>query len=107
MAIFRSINDAISILLTYVEHRVADEIAPIKPSIKDEYNDQFEKAIEVAQHYLKQWVPKKKIANLLNESGFKTRTGKKWSYSTLANELKKLNRNIDKAEAEKMRNKIL
>jgi ribosome-binding protein aMBF1 (putative translation factor) len=92
---------------TRVEHRVADEIAPTKHSIKDEYKDQFEKAIEVAQHHLKQWVPKKKIVNLLNESGFKTRTGKKWSYSTLANELKKLNRNIDKAEAEKIRNKII
>ncbi len=92
---------------TKVEHRVADEIAPIKPSIKDEYKDQFEKAIEVAQHHLKQWVSKKEIVNLLNDSGFKTRTGKKWSYSTLANELKKLNRNIDKAETEKMRKKIL
>jgi len=87
---------------TIVEHRVADEIAPIKHSIKDEYRDQFEKAIEVAQHHLKQRVSKKEIVNLLNGSKFKTRTGKKWSYSILANELRKLNRNIDKVEVEKI-----
>ncbi len=90
-----------------VEHRVADEIVPIKHSIKDEYKEQFEKAIEFAQHHIKQWVSKKEIVNLLNDKGFKTRTGKKWSYSLLGNELRKLNRNIDKAKAEKIRNKIL
>ncbi|MBC2695301.1 MAG: hypothetical protein HF982_08520 [Desulfobacteraceae bacterium] len=88
--------DIVELYETKVEDRVADEIAPIKPSIRDKYNEQFEKALEVAQHHLKKWVPKKKIADLLNESGFKTRTGKKWSYSILANELKKLERNIDK-----------
>ena len=87
---------------TRVEHRVADEIAPITLSIKDEYRDQFEKAIEVAQHHLKQWVSQKEIVNLLNGRGFKTRTGKKWSYSILTNELRKLNRNINKVEAEKI-----
>ena len=92
---------------TIVEHRAADEIAPIKLSIRDEYKEQFDKAIEVAQHHLKQWVSKKKIVNLLNDSGFKTRTGKKWSYSILMNELKRLNRNIDKAKAEKMRDKTV
>jgi len=73
-----------------VEPGIAEEIVPIKLSVKDEYKDQFEKAVEVAQDHLKQWVSKKKIVNLLNAGGFKTRTGKKWSYSTLMNELKKL-----------------
>ncbi|RLC26572.1 MAG: hypothetical protein DRH21_01785 [Deltaproteobacteria bacterium] len=101
-------SEAANIVESYeaiVEDRVADEIAPIKYSIKDEYKDQFEKAIEAAQHHLKQRVSKKEIVNLLNESGFKTITGKKWSYSILANELRKLNRNINKAEAEKIRDK--
>ncbi|MDL1967633.1 MAG: hypothetical protein LWW97_03580 [Deltaproteobacteria bacterium] len=92
---------------TIVEHRVAKEIAPIKHFIKDEYREQFEKAIEVAQHHLKQWVSKKEIVNLLNDSGFKTRTGEKWSYSILGNELRKLNKNIDKAEVENIWNKTL
>ena len=96
-------NEASNIIKSYepiVKHMVSDEIAPITYSIKDEYNDQFKKAVEVAQHHLKQGVSKKKIVNLLNAEGFKTRTGKKWSYPTLLNELKKLKSNIDKAEAE-------
>ena len=103
-------SEAANIVESYeikVEHRIADEIAPIKYSIKDEYKDQFEKAIEVAQHHLKQGISKKEIVNLLNDKGFKTRTGKKWTYSLLGNELRKLNRNIDKAEAEKIQNKTL
>jgi len=103
-------SEAANIVESYenrVEYRVADEIVPIKHSIKDEYKDQFEKAIEVAQHHLKQGVSKKEIVNLLNDKGFKTRTGKKWTYSLLGNEMRKLNRNIDKAEAEKIRNKTL
>jgi hypothetical protein len=103
-------SEAANIVESYenrVEYRVADEIVPIKHSIKDEYKDQFEKAIEVAQLHLKQGVSKKEIVNLLNDKGFKTRTGKKWTYSLLGNELRKLNRNIDKAEAEKIRNRTL
>lgn len=88
-------------------YRVASEIAPKNHSIKDEYRSQFEKAMEVAQHHLKQRVSKKEIASLLNDRGFKTRTGKKWSYSILANELKMLNRDIGKAEAETKRDKLL
>jgi hypothetical protein len=88
-------------------YRVAYEIAPRNPSIKEEYKDQFKKAMEVAQDYLKQRISKKEIVSLLNDSGFKTRTGKKWSCSILANELKKLNRDIDKAEAETIRDTLL
>jgi len=105
-------SEAANIVKSYeisrVEPKVADEIAQIKYcSIKDEYKDQFEKAIEVAQHHFKQRVSKKEIVTLLNDGGFKTITGKKWSYAILTHELRKLNRNIDKAEAENMRNKIL
>ena len=78
------------------EHKAVEEIIPISLSVKDKYKEQFEKAMEIAQGYQKQWIPKKKIVYLLNHSGFKTRTGKKWSYSILQNELKKLTKNIDK-----------
>jgi hypothetical protein len=67
---------------------IRDIVLP-PPSVKDEYRDQFKRALEVAQDHLNQWVPKKKIVTLLNADGFKTRTGKKWSYSTLVNELRK------------------
>jgi hypothetical protein len=87
---------------TRVAHRISEEIVPIKRSVKDEYKDQFKKAIEVAQDHLRQGVSKNEIVNLLNDMGLKTRTGKKWSYSILGIELKKLNNNTDKAENEKM-----
>ena len=88
-------------------YKVVDEIAPINHPIKDQYKEQFEKAVDVAQRYLNQRVSKKEIVSLLNDSGFRTRTGKKWSYSILANELKKLNRDINKAGAQKIRDKLL
>ena len=75
-------------------------------SVKEEYKEQFEKAMEVVQYHLKQRVPKKEIVSLLNDSGFKTRTGKQWSYAILAGELKKLNRDIEKAEAETIRDTL-
>ena len=80
----------------------ADEIAPKYHSVKDEYKDQFKKAIEVAERHLRQRVSKKEIVDILNSSGFKTRTGRKWSYSILAIELKKLNGENDKTVPETM-----
>ena len=77
-------------------HRAADKIMPEKSSIKDKYKEQFEKAIEFAKHHIGQRISKKEIVNLLNAGGFKTRTGKKWSYSILSIELNKLNKNSSK-----------
>jgi len=85
-------------------HRVNDEIVPHKRSIKDEHKEQFNKAIEVVQHQLKQSVSKKEIVNLLNSMGFKTRTGKKWTYSILGSEVKNLNSNISKDEVDQTPN---
>ncbi len=103
MAIKAKESQAAAIAKPYenrVEHNTVDEVALIKPSAKDKYKDQFEKAMEVAQYHYKKWVSIKKIADLLNKSGFKSKTGKKWSYSILSGELKKLSKNADKAEAE-------
>ena len=87
---------------TTVEPRARDsEIAPKITSVKDTYRGQFEKAIEVALKHLNKGVSKQKVVSLLNNSGFKTRTGKRWSYSILGNELRKLNRSIDRAEVDK------
>ena len=71
-----------------VRHRVEDEVVLKSYSVKDEYKEQFEKAIEFAKDHLKKQFSRKQIVTLLNNNGFKTRTGKKWSISTLGNELK-------------------
>ena len=89
-------NEAITILKPKkkVVHRVTDEsvtdeIVPIYVSIKEKYREQFKKAMEVVHNQLQQRVHKNEIVNLLNNSGFKTRTGKEWSYSILMSELSK------------------
>lgn len=59
--------------------------------VKEQYIDQFEKALESIDNYIKQGISKKDIVKLLNEREFKTRTGKKWTDPILQIELKKLN----------------
>jgi hypothetical protein len=61
------------------------------PSVKEQYKNQFEQALEIATNYRKQGYRIKKIVQLLNDQDMKTRTGRKWTYPLLQNELKKLN----------------
>ena len=84
-----------------VGHRIEDEIVLKNFSAKHEYKDQFEKAMEFAQHHLKQQTSRKEVVNLLNDSGYKTRTGKKWSTSILGHELKKFQREKRRKKGEK------
>ena len=58
-------------------------------SVKETYRAQFEKALEIVQDHVKKGVSKEDIVSLLNDRGFKTRTGRNWTYSILQSELKK------------------
>lgn len=58
-------------------------------SVKQKYRDQFEKTLEVVQDQIKKGLAIADIVVLLNDRGFKTRTGRKWTYSNLQSELKK------------------
>jgi len=58
-------------------------------SVKQKYRAQFEKALEVVQEHVKKGVSKQDIVTFLNDRGFKTRTGRNWTYSILQSELKK------------------
>jgi hypothetical protein len=98
----REAKHSIQSYATTDERRARDnEIASQITSVKNTYRGQFEKAIEVALNHLNKGVSKQKVVSLLNNSGFKTRTGKRWSYSILCNELRKLNRSIDRAQVDK------
>ncbi len=57
--------------------------------IKNKYMEQFEKSWEKACQLLKKGISKKEAVVILNDQGFKTRTGKKWTYAILVVELKK------------------
>jgi hypothetical protein len=57
-----------------------------KPSVRETYKDQFEAAMEVIRSEMEKGTGRKAILDLLIEQGFKTRAGKKWTYSILGNE---------------------
>jgi len=58
-------------------------------SIKARYSDQFEKGLKIVQDHVKKGVSKQDIVTLLNDAGFKTRTGRKWTLPVLQSEIKK------------------
>lgn len=75
------------------EDRINNEEMPVTRSVKEEYKEQFENAMGIAQQHLSKAASRKEVVNRLNADGFKTRTGKRWSTSILGGELKKLNAN--------------
>jgi hypothetical protein len=54
---------------------------------KEVYREQFTRAMRKAISYIEQGMPRKAVAERLNEEGFQTRTGRKWTYGILRNEL--------------------
>lgn len=72
----------------YEYRSTIEKIEPESLSLKEGYREQFEKALETAIRHIENGVSKKDVLILLNKCEFKTRTGRKWTYSTLLNELK-------------------
>ncbi len=58
--------------------------------VRELYREQFEQAMGFVREQLANGVPTRRIVRLLNDKGFKTRTGKQWSVSILGNELRRL-----------------
>lgn len=58
-------------------------------SVKEIYSDQFKKALEIVKDHVRKGVSNQDIVTLLNDRGFKTRTGKKWTYAVLRSEVKR------------------
>ena len=65
----------------------ASEIQIVR--VKDGFREQFEKAMSHARDHVAKGKSIKRVVRLLNDEGFKTRTGKVWSVSILNNELRK------------------
>jgi hypothetical protein len=63
------------------------EIQPVR--MKDGFREQFEKAMSYARDHLAKGLSTKRVVRLLNDEGFKTRTGKAWTTSILSNEVRK------------------
>ncbi|MCP5108773.1 MAG: hypothetical protein GY950_35640 [bacterium] len=59
---------------------------------KEEYKEQFNKAMELALDLRSRGYRKTQILEQLNKEGFKTKLGMKWAYNILLNELKAIDR---------------
>jgi len=59
-------------------------------SVKEQHQEQFHQAMEFVCDQMAKGVAKKHIVKVLNEKGFKTRTGRIWSQGILSFELKKV-----------------
>jgi len=78
---------------TYEPERIEKKVEFQSLSVKEEYKEQFDKALETAINHIEKGVSKKDVVILLNDQKLKTRTGKKWTYSSLFHELKKIDMN--------------
>lgn len=56
-------------------------------SVKERFKDQLDKALEFIGNCVKEGTARKEIVKLLNDRELKTRTGRKWNYQLLQNEL--------------------
>jgi len=81
----REANKSYEIVRHPTEQRVI--LQPL--SVKEQFKDQFEKALEVIGNCVKEGTARKDIVKLLNDRELKTRTGRKWTYSLLHLELER------------------
>jgi hypothetical protein len=58
--------------------------------VRELYREQFEQAMGFVREQQANGLPTRRIVRLLNDKGFKTRTGKQWSVSILGNELRRI-----------------
>ncbi|MBF0551219.1 MAG: hypothetical protein HQK60_11855 [Deltaproteobacteria bacterium] len=65
----------------------------------NDYRLQVTEALDLAAELLKQGIPKTKLVRMLNQRGFRTKTGKEWSYPNLQAELNKYYARLDGEEA--------
>ena len=71
-----------------------------KGSSKEQYREQFEKAIDLIKEQIKTGARGGEILQQLNGGGYKTRTGKTWTYSLLRTEQRRLEKEgIPKSDA--------
>ena len=67
------------------DKRIKEEGMPVleRLTVKQQYKEQFEEAVEHIQKYLEESRTKKEITDLLKEKGYKTCTGREWTISNL------------------------
>jgi len=69
-------------------------IEPVLP-VKKVYQEQFQTGLRLALEEVQKGTKLRRIVDLLNERGLKTRTGRQWKYSILHNELRNIRSNLN------------
>jgi len=72
--------------IEHINERPAEIFEMQKSLVRETNKEQFEATLEVIRSEMERGTERKAILDLLIERGFKTRRGKKWSYSILGNE---------------------
>lgn len=74
--------------------REAFDAGSVTTPVKGKYSSQFEEARQLLLRLNDEGLSRNKIVPILNEQGFKTRTGRSWTYAIVSSELDALGRNI-------------
>ncbi len=72
--------------------KVEKDVVPVI-SLKKQYIEQFIEATEIIRHHNENNLARKEMVKILNDQGFKTRTGKLWTIGILGYELKNIKNN--------------
>lgn len=67
----------------------ADPPEPVFVSVKEAFFEQFEQAMVIARAHRENGMSISRIVKILNDKGFKTRTGKPWTAGICSNELRR------------------
>jgi hypothetical protein len=86
----------------YVRPKIQPMAEPL-PRIKERHQEQFDKAMEAVREHLNQVSSPDEMTRYLNDQGYKTRTGKSWTISTLYREVKKHNLRFSRKTDEKVK----
>ena len=68
----------------------------LSSSVKEKYRSQYEKALQFISDHIRNGTSRKEILILLNDRGFKTKTGRKWTKAILGTESAKMKGNVNK-----------
>jgi hypothetical protein len=84
-------NSSSLLIDEFNDRRVAQDVASALSS-KEKYKEQFIEATKLIRIHYENNLSRKEIVNILNDKGFKTRTGKSWTIGVLGYELRILER---------------
>ena len=88
--------------INYVRPKVQPS-PELPPSVREQYKEQFDKAMDVVREHLNQISSIEEMTRYLNDQGYKTRTGKSWTVATLRRESKKHNLRFSRKMDEKIK----